>query len=234
MHQGYIYIFLPLLRHAFTFLFTVYLSSSTNLRKEGTYSPPLNQDNGRMEIIDADSRGAIRTGARWTSSRKGSHRVGAPGREVEPNPPAGFTVLFVPYLRAGLRLPESDFLIEVLNHYRIELVHLVPNSVLVLSIFAHMFEAFLGITPSLCLFRFYYQIIRNKKGSGALGSLYFKFQDTDKRVFPFLATKNSNPSWNKKWFYSEVPKESRITYNRSTPPEWSSKNWGRLYVCLSI
>ena len=93
-----------------------------------------------------------------------------PGREIEPSPPDGFTVLLVPYLQAGLRLPESDFLIEVLNHYGIELVHLVSNSVLVLSVFAHMFEAFLGIDPSLRLFRFYYQIIHNKKAAGALGS----------------------------------------------------------------
>ena len=116
----------------------------------------------------------------------------APGRETEPNHPVDFTVLFVTYLRAGLRLLESDFLIGVLNHYGIKLVHLVPNSVIVLCVFAHMFKAFLGIAPSLRLFRFYYQIIRNKKGVGALGSFYFEFQDANKRVFPFLATKDAN------------------------------------------
>ena len=83
-------------------------------------------------------------------------------------------------------------MIEVLNHYEIELVHLVPNSVLVLSVFAHMFEAFLGIAPSLRLSRFYYQIIHNKKGAGALGSFYFKLQDANKRVFPFLDTKDAS------------------------------------------
>ena len=148
----------------------------------------------------------------------------APWREIEPNPLVGLTVLFVPYLWAGLHFPEGDFLIEVLNHYGIELVHLVSNSVLVLSVFAHMFEAFLEIAPRLHLFRFYYQIIHNKKGAGALGSFYFKFQDASKRVFPFLATKDANQSWSKEWFYSEVLKESRITYNRSAPPEWSTKN----------
>lgn len=142
-----------------------------------------------------------------------------PGREIELNPPAGFTVLFVPYLLVGLRLLKSDFLIEVLNHYIIELVHLVPNSVLVLSIFAHMFEAFLGIAPSLRLFKFYYQIIRNNKGAGALSSFYFKFQDASKRMFPFLATKDANQTWSKEWFCSEVSKESTITYNRNAPPE---------------
>ena len=45
-----------------------------------------------------------------------------------------------------------------------------------------------------------------------------------KRMFPFLATKDVSQTWSKEWFYSEVSKESRITYNRNAPPEWSSKN----------
>ena len=63
-----------------------------------------------------------------------------------------------------------------------------------------MFKAFLGIAPSLRLFRFYYQIIRNKKGAGALGSFYFKFQDANKRVFPFLATKDASQTRSKEWY----------------------------------
>lgn len=88
-----------------------------------------------------------------------------------------------------------------------------------------MFEAFLGIVSSLRLFRFYYQIIHNKKAAGALGSFYFKFQDANKRVFPFLATKDASQIWSKEWFYSTILQESRITHSHNAPPEWSPENW---------
>ena len=47
--------------------------------------------------------------------------------------------------------PFSDFFYEVLGHYGLQALHLHPNSILLLSIFAYYCEAYLGVMPSVAL-----------------------------------------------------------------------------------
>ena len=54
-------------------------------------------------------------------------------------------VLFASFVRAGLCLPASPFLHRFLQFNSISLNHLNPNSVLYLSVFVHLCEAFIGI-----------------------------------------------------------------------------------------
>jgi hypothetical protein len=44
-------------------------------------------------------------------------------------------------------VPAGDFLRGLLHFYRIELVHLAPNSITIISTFVHLCEAYLGIVP---------------------------------------------------------------------------------------
>ena len=62
-----------------------------------------------------------------------------------PEPRPGEVVIFSPFLTAGLVPPFSEFFIVVLNFYGIHLAHLIPNSVVILSAFAHLCEMFIGI-----------------------------------------------------------------------------------------
>jgi hypothetical protein len=48
-------------------------------------------------------------------------------------------------------VPMGDFLHGLLHFYRIELVHLAPNSITTISTFIHLCEAYLGIVPHLHL-----------------------------------------------------------------------------------
>ena len=52
--------------------------------------------------------------------------------------------------------PFSDFFYEVLDHYGLQALHLHPNSVLLLSIFAYYCEAYLGVMPSVALLRHFF------------------------------------------------------------------------------
>ncbi|KAE8803346.1 hypothetical protein D1007_20789 [Hordeum vulgare] len=47
----------------------------------------------------------------------------------------------------------SDFFYAILSHYHIQSLHLQPNSVLLMAIFAFYCEAFVGVRPSVALFR---------------------------------------------------------------------------------
>ena len=71
---------------------------------------------------------------------------------------------------AGLVPPFSDFFYSVLNHYKIHALHLHPNSILLLSIFAFYCEACVGVMPSVALLRHFF-FLRIKEGhcSGCVG-----------------------------------------------------------------
>jgi hypothetical protein len=80
----------------------------------------------------------------------GQHRVPTPG--------PGEIVLFISFVRAGLCLPTSYFLHRFLHYFDISLNHLTPIVVLHLSVYVCLCEAFLGIVPSISLFRFFFHL----------------------------------------------------------------------------
>ena len=59
-------------------------------------------------------------------------------------------------IAVGLVPPFSDFFFEVLDHFGLQAMHLHPNSVLLLSIFAYYCEAYLGVMPSVALLRHFF------------------------------------------------------------------------------
>ena len=67
-----------------------------------------------------------------------------------------FFPFFSSSVAVGLVPPFSDFFYEVLDHYGLQALHLHPNSVLLLSIFAYYCEAYLGVMPSVALLRHFF------------------------------------------------------------------------------
>jgi hypothetical protein len=57
------------------------------------------------------------------------------------------TVDFLAHIERGFGVPLGDFLRGLLHFYRIELLHLAPNSIMIISTFVHLCEAYLGIAP---------------------------------------------------------------------------------------
>jgi hypothetical protein len=73
------------------------------------------------------------------------------------------TICFESYLIAWLSLPPSKFLSSIMNFLGCELVHFNPNGVIALSCFAMLCEYWLGITPDISLFWYFYSLIRYTK-----------------------------------------------------------------------
>jgi hypothetical protein len=71
----------------------------------------------------------------------------AAGEDI-PTPNTTKIAVFSSFFQRGFGLPTYDFLRGLLDHYQIELVHLNPNSILQIAVFAHLCEAFLGISPN--------------------------------------------------------------------------------------
>ena len=61
-------------------------------------------------------------------------------------------VIFLPHVLRGIGFSISDFFRGLLYHWGVQVHHLTPNSILHISIFVHLCEAFLGIEPHFDLF----------------------------------------------------------------------------------
>jgi hypothetical protein len=81
----------------------------------------------------------------------------AAGEEF-PTEGTGETVVFLAHIKRGFGVQEGDFLCGLLHFYRIELVHLAPNSITIISTFVHLCEAFLGIAPHFHLWRHFFEL----------------------------------------------------------------------------
>src|SRR5438105_6376659 len=91
----------------------------------------------------------------------GSH---ATDGELFPTANTGELVIFEPFFYRGFSLPTNKFFRGLLHFYGIELVHLNPNSILHITAFIHLCEAFLGIEPHFALFRHLFSLRPLQRG----------------------------------------------------------------------
>ena len=56
----------------------------------------------------------------------------------------------------GLLPPFSTFFMAILEPYGLHMLHLHPNVVLIFATFAYACETFVGVAPSVTLFRHYF------------------------------------------------------------------------------
>jgi hypothetical protein len=124
-----------------------------------------------------------------------------PGSASRPNPPAGFSVMFVAFLYRGLSLPAHEFLRRLLISYGIQLWQLTPNSILHLAIFITLCEAFLGIDPHWGLWKkiLFVKRYNCSNGSFVTGGVGFVVRkDVNYFNFPM---REYVQGWRLKWFY---------------------------------
>jgi hypothetical protein len=79
------------------------------------------------------------------------------------------SVIYIPFLIRGLALPISPFFRGLLDFYHLNLTHLNPNSILQVSVFVHLCEAYLGILPHFGLWKYLYHC-RPRMAEGSTSS----------------------------------------------------------------
>jgi hypothetical protein len=67
--------------------------------------------------------------------------------EVFPSEDIKEQVVFTSFFKRGFNLSAGDFFCGLLYYYMLELVHLVLNSITIVSTLIHFCEAYLGIPP---------------------------------------------------------------------------------------
>jgi hypothetical protein len=110
-------------------------------------------------------------------------------------------VVFTSYFERGFNLPTSDFFWGLLYYYKLELVHLVPNSITVVSIFIHFCEAYLGISPQFLLWRHLFCAKSTSKRSGPVGAVMSCLRSGLNSKWIDVDLPDNNTRWRSKWFY---------------------------------
>jgi hypothetical protein len=82
-------------------------------------------------------------------------------------------VIFASFFECGFNLPMGDFFRGLLYYCKLELVHLVPDSIIVVWTFIHFCEAYLGISPHFLLWRYLFCVKSTDKRSGSVGVVMF-------------------------------------------------------------
>ena len=113
-------------------------------------------------------------------------------------------VLFSPWVERGFALPGSDFLNGLLYYFDLDVHHLTANSIIHLSIFTHLCEAFLGIEPHWDLFRYFFHVKPHPvwDNCNVVGGAGIQLrQKTRKEYLEYKLP--SNVDWRDHWFYIE-------------------------------
>nr|ABF98662.1 retrotransposon protein, putative, unclassified [Oryza sativa Japonica Group] len=134
----------------------------------------------------------------------------------------GRSVFFLPFAMAGLVPPFSSFFMDVLEFYDLQMAHLTPNAVMTLAIFAHLCEMFIGVRPSLRLFRWFFTV-QPVSPPSVVGGCYFQPRGPVLNHYIPCVLRKKWDDWKSDWFYTPLADEARLRLP-SQPPAQAS-NW---------
>jgi hypothetical protein len=110
-------------------------------------------------------------------------------------------VVFASFFERGFNLPAGDFFCGLLYYYRLELVHLIPNSITVVSTFIHFCEAYLRIPPHFTMWRYFFCVKSTGKSSGPVGAVMFVLREGLKAEWIDTDLPDNTTGWRSEWFY---------------------------------
>jgi hypothetical protein len=109
----------------------------------------------------------VRQVLRWQATEyDGSIRRGTVSlTDIQP----GETILFTSYALARFALLASSFFVTLLENYGLQLHHLTSHANVLVAIFIHLCEMYVGVRPSVRLFRFFFTLRASERSSNHLG-----------------------------------------------------------------
>ncbi|KAK1618324.1 hypothetical protein QYE76_023841 [Lolium multiflorum] len=139
-----------------------------------------------------------------------------PSEESYPTPPMEYRVSFVDHLIRGLSAPIHPFLRGLLFVYGLQLHHLTPNSILDISIFITLCEAFLGVQPNWALWKciFFCRLNGSPNVAYNIGGVVIYIRP-DVEYFD-VKFPDSVQGWRKKWLY--IREENHGCAEDNIPP----------------
>nr|AAV31392.1 hypothetical protein [Oryza sativa Japonica Group] len=129
------------------------------------------------------------------------------------------SVHLLSFAMAGLIPPFSRFFHEALDFYEIHALHLAPNAMMTLAIFAHLCEMFIGVRPTMRLFQAFF--IPQLLQGAVVGGCYFQPRPGTVGQYIESHLRKKWEDWKKDWFYTALPDHPRLRVPTG-PPERSA------------
>nr|CAE04691.1 OSJNBb0015D13.6 [Oryza sativa Japonica Group] len=105
--------------------------------------------------------------------------------------------------------------------YDLQMAHLTPNAVMTLAIFAHLCEMFIGVRPSLRLFRWFFTV-QSVSPPSVVGGCYFQPRGPALNRYIPCALRKKWDDWKSDWFYTPLADEARLRLPSQPPAQASS------------
>jgi hypothetical protein len=97
----------------------------------------------------------------------------APTGEAFPTEDDKEQVVSTSFFECGFNVPVGDIFRGLPYYYKLELVHLVPNFITVVSSFIHLCEAYLGYRPIFLLWCYFFNVKTTVKCTGVVVLVMF-------------------------------------------------------------
>jgi hypothetical protein len=135
------------------------------------------------------------------------------------------SVVYVHFLVRSLALPISPFFRGLLDFYNLNLTHLNPNSIMQISIFVHLCEAYLRVIPHFGLWKYLYHCRPRMVGGQhqLVGGASMEMWRRRKTEYLDIPLKDKIKGWRLEWFIVEnhgnsLPRSGRQPDVRT--PSW--------------
>jgi hypothetical protein len=122
----------------------------------------------------------------------------------------GEFVLFNCYAMCGLVPPISSFFLLLLKEFGLQLQHLTPHSILLMAVFAHFMDMFVGVRPCVAIFRHFYALVGSGSSKRAIGAYYFQLRQgtADSYINAFSSAKWED--WRDGWVIAKTDASDRL------------------------
>jgi hypothetical protein len=110
----------------------------------------------------------------------------------------GEFICFTSYALAELVLPFSSFF-TLLETYGLQLHHLLPHSITLAVIFAHLCEMYLDVRPSMCLFWLFHVLRSSRKMVAPISGYYFQYRTKGLDVYMKIHSPEKWDCWRDDW-----------------------------------
>jgi hypothetical protein len=140
---------------------------------------------------------------------------------------AGEFILFNSYAMCGLVTPISSFFLLLLEEFGLQLHYLTPHSVLLVAVFAHFMEMFMGVRPCTTIFRYFYTLVGTGRSKREVGAYYFKLRHGMANSYISAFSSSKWEDWREGWVIAEADPHNRLELPTEGPQSdrstWKAK-----------
>jgi hypothetical protein len=123
----------------------------------------------------------------------------------------GDFIFFVAYALTGLVPPLSSFFLMILEYCGLQLQHLSPISIAQVAIFVHLCEMYVGVWPSVRLFRCLFMLKAMSLRPPLIGGYYFQCQTPGHARYIMFVSPGRWERWREDWALVQVDVHDRLT-----------------------